>query len=221
MLGKGLSTILNIHMLDKQCLQASIPMKSSGVGIWHATLLALFAFLTSAVAMSDLQSIIISSGVQNVGKEVELAQSLLCVLTTTPPHVSPVQVSQRAWDAQVVAQDLQPLVVNATSDVDKARLLAMKADHGSEWIFSFSKPMVFALVTRPLGPHSCPCDGAVDAKGLHELSYHASAVPVTPYDIKNSTCLACSSQSKHSISQKPSSLLPSENKHRDRLTLVP
>ena len=32
--------------------------------------------------------------------------------------------------------DCQTLLDNATSDIDKARLLAVKADHGSEWIFA-------------------------------------------------------------------------------------
>ena len=36
----------------------------------------------------------------------------------------------------MVARDLQTLVNNAPSDVDKAKLLAVKADRGSEWIFA-------------------------------------------------------------------------------------
>ena len=36
----------------------------------------------------------------------------------------------------MVVRDRQTLLDNATSDIDKARLLAVKADHGSEWIFA-------------------------------------------------------------------------------------
>ena len=85
---------------------------------------------------SNLQSAILSQGIQNVDKEVELARSLWCALTTTLTPVGPLQTSQRAWDASMVVRDCQILLDNATSDIDQSRLLALKADHGSEWIFA-------------------------------------------------------------------------------------
>ena len=111
-------------------------MKSGGLGIRRAVSLALPALLASAVATSDLQSAILSRGIQTVDKEVELARSLWCSLTTTSTPVGPLQTSQRAWDAPMVVRDCQTLLDNATSDINKARLLAVKADHGSEWIFA-------------------------------------------------------------------------------------
>ena len=75
-LRKSLSAIVNIHMSDIHWLQASIPGKIGGLGIRRAVSLALPAFLASAVAMSDLQSAIVSRGIQNVDKDVELARSL-------------------------------------------------------------------------------------------------------------------------------------------------
>ena len=38
----------------------------------------------------------------------------------------------------MVMRDCQTLLDNATSDIDKVRLLAVKADHGREWIFALS-----------------------------------------------------------------------------------
>ena len=80
----------------------------------------------------------------------------------------------------LVARDLQTLVDNATSDVDKARLFPMKADHGSEWIFALpisacgllisNEPVRIAIVLcfglNLCELHTCPCGGAVDAKGF-------------------------------------------------------
>ena len=109
-------------------------MKSGGLGIRRAVSLALPAFLASAVATSDLQSAILSRRIQIVDKVVELARSLWCSRTTTSTPVGPLQTSQRAWNAPMVVRDCQTLLNNATSDIDKARLLAVKADHGSEWI---------------------------------------------------------------------------------------
>ena len=59
-LREGLSAIVNIHMSDIYWLQASISVKSGGLGIRRAVSLALPAFLASAVATSDLQFAILS-----------------------------------------------------------------------------------------------------------------------------------------------------------------
>ena len=91
-------------MSDTQWLQASTPIKSGGLGIQHAMFLALPAFLAFAVAMTDLLSAILSCGTQNIDKEVELAWSLWCSLTTPSPPMGPLQASQRAWDALAVAR---------------------------------------------------------------------------------------------------------------------
>ena len=151
--------------------------------------LALPAFLASAVATFDLQSAILSRGIQTVDKEVELACSLWCSLTTTSTPVGPLQTSQRAWYAPMMVRDCQTLLDNVTSDNDKVSLLAVKADHGSEWIFALpisafglriSNEAVRIEIGLRLGlnicePHSCPCGGVVDDKGIHGLSCKRSA----------------------------------------------
>ena len=88
-LREGLSAIVNIHMSDIHWLQACISVKSGGLGIRRAVSLALPAFLASAVATSDLQSAILSRGIQIIDKEVELSRSLWCSLTTTSTPVGP------------------------------------------------------------------------------------------------------------------------------------
>ena len=146
---EGLSAIVNIHMSDIHWLQASITVYSDGLEIRRALSLALPAFLASAVATSDLQSTILSRGIQIVDKEVELARSLWCSLTTTSTPVGPLQTSQRAWDAPMVVRDCQTVLDNSTSDIDKARLLAVKANHGSAngSLLCRFLPAVFALAT--------------------------------------------------------------------------
>ena len=84
----------------------------------------------------------------------------------------------------MVVCDYQTLLNNATPDIDKARLLAVKANHGSEWIFALpisasglriSNEAVRIAIDLRLGlniceSHSCPCGGVVNAKGIHGLS---------------------------------------------------
>ena len=65
--------------------------------------------------------------------------------------VGPLQTSQRAWNAPMVMRDCQTLLDNATSDIDKARLLAVKADHVANGsLLCRFLPAVFELATRRL-----------------------------------------------------------------------
>ena len=76
MLREGLYTIVNTHMSDTHWQQASISVKSGGLGIQRAASLALPAFLASSEATFDLQAAILSDGVQNVDNGDEMATSL-------------------------------------------------------------------------------------------------------------------------------------------------
>ena len=88
----------------------------------------------------------------------------------------------------MVVRDCQTLLDNAMSDIEKAILLVVKADHGSEWIFAWpisvcdlriSNEAVRIAIGRRLvinicEPHSCPCGEVVDAKDIHGLSCNRS-----------------------------------------------
>ena len=135
----------------------------------------------------------------------------------------------------MVVRDCQTLLDNATSDIDKARLLAVKADHGSEWIFALSisacglcisNEVVRIAIGLRLGlnicePHSCPCGGVVDAKGIHGLSCKRSASrSIRHQQINELVWRALRREDTPSI-KEPSGLLPGEDKRPDGLTLVP
>ena len=177
-LREGLSAIVNIHMSDIHWLQASIAVKSGGLGIRRAVSLSITRLLASAVATSDLQSAILSRGIQVVDKEVELTRSLWCSLTTTSTPVNTPSNLPKSLGCLMVVRDCHTLLDNATSDIDKAGLLAEKADHGSEWIFALpisacglriSNEAVGIAIGLRLGLNICephyPCGGVVDAKG--------------------------------------------------------
>ena len=197
--------------------------------------LALLTFLASAVATSNLQSAILSRGIQNVDKEVELARSLWCSLTTTSTSVGPLQTFKRAWDAPMVVRNCQTLVNNAMSDIDKAILLAVKADYCSEWIFALPISAcghrisneavritsVLRLRLNICEPHSCPCSGVVDAKGIHGLSckcstgrsmHHQQIIDLVWRALRSADTLSV---------KEPSGLLSGEDKRPDGLKLVP
>ena len=124
---------------------------------------------------------------------------------------------------------------NATSDIDKERLLAVKADHGSEWIFALSISACSLRISNEavrianglrLGlnicePYSCPCGGAVDAKGIHGLSCKRSTGrSIRHQQISDLVWRAVRRADTPSINE-PSGLLPGEDKRPNGLTLVP
>ena len=119
--------------------------------------------------------------------------------------------------------------------IDKLRLLAVKADHGSEWIFALpisacglriSNEAVRIVIGLRLGlnickPHSCPCGGVVDAKGIHGLSCKHSADRSIRHQQINDLIWRDLRRAETSSIKEPSGLLPGEDKRSDGLTLVP
>ena len=129
----------------------------------------------------------------------------------------------------------QTLLDNAASDIDKARLPAVKADHGSECIFSLQifpsgLPISNEDARIAIGlrlelnicePHSCPCGGVVDAKGIHRLSCKRSAVRYIRHQQINDLVWRALRRADTSSIKEPSGFLPGDDKRPDGLTLVP
>ena len=136
----------------------------------------------------------------------------------------PFQTSQRAWNAPMVVRDCQTLLDNATSDIDKARLLAVKSDHGSEWIFALpisacglriSNEAVRIAIGLRLGlnicePHSCPCDLVADSKGINGLSCKRSAGRSIRHQKINDLFWRALRRADTPSIKEPSGLLPGE-----------
>src|SRR6218665_2848322 len=61
LLRSGLSSILNVELSDENWLQASLPVKDSGLWIRSAATLALSAFLASAASTSEHQANLLPS----------------------------------------------------------------------------------------------------------------------------------------------------------------
>ena len=96
--------------------------------------------------------------------------------------------AQRAWDSIIVMMDFNEVVEQATTDIDKAQLLAVQSPHTSDWLHALplsacelrlDNKAIRVSVGLRLGLelcqlHSCPSGAVVDARGLHGLSYKKS-----------------------------------------------
>jgi len=181
----GLSAILNISLTDDQWIQALRPVRSGGLGIRSATMLAPSAFLASAAGTSVLQNNIIStSGVVTADPAFQSSLDAWKIISNGEVLDGPEAFKQRSWDAVCISAALSRLSSNATDAVSQARLLAAQTIHSGDWLLAspitavelqLSDDAVRVAAGLRLGtilcePHSCPCGAMVDARGLHGLS---------------------------------------------------
>ena len=96
---------------------------------------------------------------------------------------------QRSWDEPNVTRDVKAIREGASSEMDKARLLASKASHSSDWLYALSitacglrlsdeairVAVGLRLVLNICEPHPCPCGAMVTSRGTHGLSCKRSS----------------------------------------------
>ena len=143
------------------------------------------SFLASAAATLDLQCSILLQFQLSVDK-VSTARTLLRSLIDTPRHWDRLN-RLKELGMRPCCKGLRSVEEAAASPLDRARLLAATAAHGSEWIFALpitagglrlSNEAIRVAIGLRL---DSPCanltlvHAAVNARGLHELSCKRSA----------------------------------------------
>ena len=111
----------------------------------RATSLALSAFLAAAASTSNLQHDILSSCWPTPDAEYIGACASWSAMYSLPCPADDAAVSQRAWDTPAVARDWLSVWQSASTDTDKARLNAIRAQHSSDWLLALT---IFACGLR-------------------------------------------------------------------------
>ena len=188
LLRNAFSLITNSNLSDIQWTQASLPIRDGGLGIRRASSLALPAFLASAASSAALQSGILGRHDVFPDSSVEAARNAwVSSYKTTIPAGTSVNL-QRAWDSPVRQLDTSSVLTAASTAEDRARLLAIKSPHASDWLFALpisscglrlDDEAVRVAVGLRLGlqlcqSHQCPCGSTVDTRGIHGLSCRRS-----------------------------------------------
>ena len=172
-----------MELTDSQWSQASLPVRRGGLGFRSAAILAPSAFLASAVSTLEIQDAILAF---HNPEDPQFAKAISAwqTLTKESPPIQVSQHKQRSWDDAIVKEIYFNLLVNATSDLDKARLMSMKQPHAGDWLLAppitsvglrLSDEEVKISAGVRLGallcqPHICVCGTKVDARGIHGLS---------------------------------------------------
>ena len=190
-LRSALSSITNTHLgVDSQAwFQATLPIKLGGLGIRRATDLAPSAYLASIHASSDLVKAILPSSYVCL---FPLLDDALGSWSAGHGSSPPVELThkQKIWDHPRVIAASNSLLQNASSDVDKARLLAATSKESGVWLQalpvsslglrldddSLRVAVGLRLGTPLCVPHQCRhCGAEVDTTGHHALSCKWSA----------------------------------------------
>ena len=228
----NVSYFSNVDLTDQQWTQASLPIRDRGLGIRHASVLALPAFLSPAANMSVLQNHILLCTVTASDLYADQCTATWCSLFQ---HQIPADSNtQRAWDAPGVKEDITSLFTNCC-EVDRARLLAVSATHSSDWLHAlpiascglrldnedFRVAIGLRLGTAICEPHICPCGALIDAHGTHALSCKLGSGKHSRHNTIND--IVCRSLARAGIPsvKEPTGLLRSDGKRPDGLTLIP
>ena len=132
-LRSGLSTILNINLNDDQWIQASLPVRNGGLAIRSAQMLEPSAFLASAASTRELQESVLPHNIRLLeDKSVRENETRWLAMSEAPKPVAELHHIQKAWDGLIVSNLFTKVLSIASSEVDKARLLAASASHSGD-----------------------------------------------------------------------------------------
>ena len=212
-----------------------MPIKLGGLGIRRATDLAPSAYLASIHASSDLVKAILPSSYVCL---LPLLDDALGSWSAGHGSSPPVELThkQKIWDHPRVIAASNSLLQNASSDVDKARLLAATSKESGVWLQalpvsslglrldddSLRVAVGLRLGTPLCVPHQCRhCGAEVDTTGHHALSCKWSAGRHHRHASLNDIIYRALSLAHVPARLEPVGLLRSDGKRPDGASLIP
>jgi len=185
----ALEEIINCSLSSSAWSQATLPICMGGMGFRKTTELALSAFLASVHSCAPLiPQIIPNHDIVSSPVVSECLQIWLAPGRTSP--ISESTLSLRcAWDFPIFEQTYDHLLKNASSTVDKSRLLSACSNSAGKWLEALPSSNLGTLLDNhtlriatslTLGSkicesHTCICGFQVEENGLHGLSCLKSA----------------------------------------------
>lgn len=182
-LKSSLETILNINLSQLAWHESSLPIKRGGLGINHASEIALPCFLSSIYGVSDLLDQLLSVHHRHIDPaKDETEESWRGVFGYMPPEH--LRHMQKMWELFRINNKVALIENSLDKPVEKARFLANSSHEAGSWLTSLPSPQLgthleneeFRIsVSLRLGlpilqPHVCVCGDKVDQYARHGLS---------------------------------------------------
>ena len=142
---------------------------------------------------------------------------------------------QRSWNKLNVTRDVKAICEVACAEMNKARMLASKASHCSDWLYTLpitacglrlSDEAIRVAVGMHLGLnicelHPCPSGATITSRGTHGLSCKRSSGRSTRHQQINDAIWTALRRVDVPSTKEPAGLLRGDEKCPDGLTLVP
>ena len=135
-----LSDIANINLVDNDSVwtQASLPVRSGGLGIRSAVQLAPSAFLAFAAGSSDLIHQILPPRLLDTPYSASIdALTVWSQGHAEPPPPTPACCRQEAWDNPRVCATYENLLDTTPDTYSQPRLLAAAKKESAAWLHAF------------------------------------------------------------------------------------
>ena len=235
LLRTALSRICNVSLSDSQWIQASLPVRSGGLGLRRVASLASSAFLASAVSTCSLQNQILAFNHHMLDDIVVRLKQSWQDTTAKPLPDTSIANKQQSWDKPVVEREFAELLQHQPDDYGKARLLAASSKHSADWLHAIpitscglrlEDDAVRIAVGLRLGtdicqPHTCQCGVSVDFRGSHALSCKRSVGRLIRHNHLNDVILHSMTRAGIPAMKEPNNLSRTDGKRPDGLTLIP
>ena len=219
-----------------QWLQASLPVKSGGLGLRNYMSLALPAFLASVSSTAKLQDKLLRNCPELPNTDFDnIVQFWMTSFQPSPSSSGPAADKQSSWDKPFVESSFASLLASQPDDYNRARLLAASAPHSVDWLhvlpiascgLRLGNNAIRVAVGLRLGanlcdPHDCTCGAFVDCRGSHGMSCKRGSAKLARHAIINDIVHRSLLKAGVPSTKEPAGLSRTDGKRPDGLTLVP
>ena len=234
-ISNALEKILNISLTTSCWEQSSLPVKLAGLGICSAQDVALPAFLSSLYACMTSMPVCFNQSDRSAAYQDDSMTSAFALWSNKSGLSLPPQLpqKQKSWDTSLSIIKLDNLVKNSSSDLDKARLLAVSAPHASHWLNALPLPSLglkldnsslriactLCLSSFLCHPHECICRTQVDSNGVHGLSCKRSAGRFSRHSHVNNLIKRGLESARIPTILEPQGVSQTDGKRPDRMTI--
>ena len=208
-------------------VQAALPVKLGGLGIRSAVSVAPSAFLASTHSTAELVDAILPPRFRShPAPHLDEAQSRWSAGQDCQPPKGIAACRQKSWDYARTSLTAQRLLDEAENDEERSRLLAVSTRESGAWLRMDDDTVRVAVGLRlgaPVcGPHRCQhCSAEVNALGRHALSCRWSEGRHFRHAALNEIVKRGLTASHVPSRLEPTSLLRSDGKRPDGVTLAP
>lgn len=232
----ALSSILNVSLDTNQWIQASLPVKSGGLGIRKATDLAAPAFLASFYTTSNLQdNLLVNLSPKPVDTYFEQFRQEWTSTHNCPLPPYHLAVKQSSWSKPIIDASKEELVATQVDDRARARLLAAAAPHSGDWLNALPVSAcglrltddglrvaaALRLGAKVCESHTCPCGTDIDCFGSHIFSCKRNINRINRHSYLNDLIYRALVRAGVPSRKEPTGLSRTDNKRPDGLTLIP